>query len=76
MKDKTELYERPLTGLVWQRSSVTIDNPRDYNCVQVAQFADGAVAVGDSNCPDREPLRYTAGEWSAFLAGVRDGEFG
>lgn len=75
MKDKTELYARSLTGLEWQKSSYTIDI-RKYNCVQVARFPDGAVAVGDSNSPGREPLRFTPDEWSAFLAGAQDGEFG
>lgn len=75
MKDKTELYARPLDGLVWQKSRRTIDN-RKYNCVTVAVFPDGAVAVGDSNSPNREPMRYTPDEWSAFLGGVKDGEFG
>jgi hypothetical protein len=33
------------------------------------------VAVRDSKDPAGPVLTFTAPEWSAFLAGVRDGEF-
>ncbi|MEU4578979.1 DUF397 domain-containing protein [Nonomuraea sp. NPDC023979] len=45
------------------------------NCVEVSPLADGGVAVRDSKAPDGLTLAFTAPEWAAFLAGVRDGEF-
>lgn len=44
------------------------------NCVEVAVRADG-VGVRDSKDPDGPVLEFTAAEWAAFLAGVRDGQF-
>jgi hypothetical protein len=45
-------------------------------CVEVGQLADGGVAVRDSKNPGQQPLVFTAAEWTAFVAGVRAGEFG
>lgn len=44
-------------------------------CVAVAVLADGSVAVRDEKRPDSAVLRFTAGEWASFVAGVRNGEF-
>ena len=44
------------------------------NCVEVA-FVDGQVAVRDSKDRRGPALLFTAGEWDAFIAGVRDGAF-
>jgi hypothetical protein len=43
-------------------------------CVEVARDGDG-VLVRDSKDPAAAPLRFTADEWAAFVAGVRAGEF-
>ncbi|MFI0711660.1 DUF397 domain-containing protein [Streptomyces inhibens] len=32
------------------------------------------VALRDSKTPDRPPLRFAAGEWSAFRRGIQAGE--
>jgi len=45
-------------------------------CVQVGQLAGGGVAVRDSKNPAQQPLVFTTAEWTAFVAGVRAGEFG
>lgn len=45
-------------------------------CVEVGQLADGGVAVRDSKDRRKPALVFTADEWSAFVAGVRAGEFG
>lgn len=45
------------------------------NCVEVAELDDGGHAVRDSKDPSGPALRFTPAEWSAFTAGVRDGEF-
>jgi Domain of unknown function (DUF397) len=44
-------------------------------CVEVGRLADGAVAVRDTKDRDRPALVFTATEWSAFLQGVKAGEF-
>lgn len=45
------------------------------NCVEVAKLLDGGRAVRDTKDRAGPVLRFTATEWSAFTAGVRDGEF-
>jgi hypothetical protein len=54
----------------WRKSSRSAKD----NCVEVA-FDDGRVLVRDSKNPHSPVLMFTAQEWTAFLAGVRDGEF-
>ncbi len=45
-------------------------------CVEVGQLPGGAVAVRDSKDPERRTsLVFTGDEWTAFLAGVKAGEF-
>jgi hypothetical protein len=44
------------------------------NCVEVGRSGD-EVLVRDSKDPAGPVLHFTADEWRAFLAGVRDGEF-
>jgi Domain of unknown function (DUF397) len=63
---------RPDAGLSWTKSSLSFSNG---NCVEVASMADGGVAVRDSKHPDGPVLRFTPGEWDAFVGGVRNGEF-
>ena len=45
------------------------------SCVEVCQLPDGTVALRDSKDTSLQPFHFTPDEWSAFLAGVRDGEF-
>ncbi|HTV99288.1 MAG TPA: DUF397 domain-containing protein [Streptosporangiaceae bacterium] len=45
------------------------------NCVEVAALPDGEIAVRNSRHPSGPALVYTRAEMSAFLAGVKDGEF-
>ncbi|MCK9876998.1 DUF397 domain-containing protein [Frankia sp. Ag45/Mut15] len=60
------------TELTWRRSSYS--NGAGGMCVEVAPLGEG-VAVRDSKDPLGPVLAFTAGEWDAFLAGARDGEF-
>jgi hypothetical protein len=55
----------------WRRSSRCDTG----SCVEVAMMDDG-VAVRDSKQPDGPVLRFTKSEWTAFVAGVDNGEFG
>ncbi|WP_405086788.1 DUF397 domain-containing protein [Microbispora sp. NBC_01389] len=45
------------------------------NCVEVATNVPGLVAVRDSEDRSGPALAFTPGEWSAFVAGVKGGEF-
>jgi hypothetical protein len=56
----------------WRKS--TASNPSGA-CVEVAQLAGGEVAVRNSRHPSGPALVYTRAEITAFLAGVRGGEF-
>lgn len=45
-------------------------------CVEVGQSSDGSVLVRDSKDAERATsLRFTSAEWTAFVAGVKAGEF-
>ena len=45
------------------------------NCVEVGRSADGAVLVRDTKDRAQQTLAFTADEWTAFVAGVKAGEF-
>lgn len=70
---KSELYAQNLNGVTWYKSSYSEVDMSE--CVTVADLPGGAKAVKDSKNPDLAPLRFTASEWEAFIAGVWDGEF-
>jgi hypothetical protein len=74
--DKRALYARDFAGLEWSVSSKSHDDDPPDNCVQCASFPDGVVALRDSHDTSRPALVFTPGEWSAFTAGLRAGEFG
>lgn len=45
------------------------------SCVEVRRLPDGRIALRDSKNVSQPPHHFTATEWTAFLAGVRAGEF-
>ena len=56
----------------WRKSR---HSGNEEGCVETAFLADGHIAVRDSKDRGGPVLLYTPREWSAFLAGVKDGEF-
>ena len=65
-------YGVPVLG-PWMKSTYSPTNADE--CVEVAVLSDGGRAVRDSQNPDRAALHFTSGEWSAFIAGAKAGEF-
>ena len=60
------------SDLQWVKSSLSFSNS---NCVEVASLPNGGIGVRDSKDPEGAVLRFTPGEWDAFLGGARNGEF-
>ncbi len=59
--------------LTWWKSSFSIGNG---NCLEAARTPDGHhLAVRDSKDKSGPALMFTPGEWRAFVAGVKNGEF-
>jgi len=58
-------------GLNWRVSSFT-DNG---NCVEIAATPDGGALVRNSNAREAGTLAFTREEMSAWIAGVKAGEF-
>jgi uncharacterized protein DUF397 len=69
---ETKGFRVDLSTAVWRKS--TRSSPSCDNCVEVA-FVGGAIAVRDSKNRDAGTLLFTPGEWDAFVAGTKDGEF-
>ncbi|WP_282785777.1 DUF397 domain-containing protein, partial [Nocardia sp. CC201C] len=58
--------------LKWRKST---KSGSQAECVEVAELPNGGMAVRDSKDPSGPMLRFTAGEWDAFIAGAEQGEF-
>jgi Domain of unknown function (DUF397) len=69
---RTNSSEATGTAGPWRKSSYSF---AQGDCVEVARDAGGHACVRDSKDADGAILRFTPAEWSAFLAGVRNGEF-
>jgi Domain of unknown function (DUF397) len=57
----------------WRKASYSSTN--GGACVEVAGNLPGIVAVRDSKDPDGAVLAFSPGEWRAFAAGVKTGEY-
>lgn len=66
---------RDLPEIAWHISTRSGSN--GTSCVEAGPLRDGSgrVAVRHSKAPDAATILYTRAEWSAFLAGAKDGEF-
>ncbi len=60
------------SSLRWIKSSLSAANG---NCVEIAALPCDGVAIRDSKDVTGPILQFTADEWSAFLGGVRNGDF-
>ncbi|WP_329123707.1 DUF397 domain-containing protein [Streptomyces sp. NBC_01465] len=69
-QEKAELYAMDISGAEW----VSAPGGPEEEKVEIAYLEGGAVAMRSSADPDTV-LRFTEGEWTAFVLGARDGEF-
>ncbi|WP_344462600.1 DUF397 domain-containing protein [Kitasatospora kazusensis] len=58
----------------WRKSTHSGGN--DGNCIEIADGVTGIVPVRDSKDPEGPALVFRADAFSAFVAGVKAGEFG
>ncbi len=74
-QDGRRISHEELTGVSWHISTKSENG--GINCVEAGPLADGSgrVAVRHSRRPDAEVIIYTRGEWEAFIAGAKEGEF-
>ena len=56
----------------WLKSSFSLGSGE---CVELAVLPDGFIGMRDSKNPDGSVLRFTRGEFDAFIRGARSGEF-
>jgi hypothetical protein len=59
-------------NMFWVKSSLSFSNG---NCVEVAELPGGFVGVRNSRDPQGPVLKFTRGEWDAFIGGARLGDF-
>ena len=55
----------------WIRSS----RCADHACVEVARIGDDLIGLRASQRPDEPFLRFDRAAWSAFVEGIRAGDF-
>ncbi len=65
---------RELETATWRKSTRSGSN--GGNCVEVAELSGRCRGVRNSKNPTGPALIFTAGEWGAFIRGVKNGEFG
>ena len=75
MSTEQQLSASELAGIRWRTSTRSSDN--GGQCVEAGPLGDGSGrdAVRHSHHPEGSTIVYTRAEWTAFLAGAKDGEF-
>jgi Domain of unknown function (DUF397) len=58
--------------LSWFKSSYSANG---QSCVECAKLPDGGIAVRDTKDREGAILTFNQEEWTAFIAGVKAGEF-
>lgn len=56
----------------WFKSSFSANG---QSCVECARLPGGGMAIRDTKDPEGPTLIFTPGEWDAFVAGAKAGEF-
>jgi hypothetical protein len=74
MRIRNGMPASDLRAVTWRKSSRS--GPQGGNCVEIARLPDGQVAIRNSRHPAGPVLLFTPAEWTAFLAGAKDGDFG
>ncbi|MDH6579821.1 DUF397 domain-containing protein [Kitasatospora sp. MAP5-34] len=62
-----------LTDVTWRKSSFSGGN--GGNCIEVADGFPSLMPVRDSKDPDGPALVFPTDAWSAFVAGIKSGDF-
>lgn len=65
------MSEYDISNVTWTESRACNNSA----CVQVAYLPDGMVAVRDSKDTGKAPHVFDLQEWTAFVSGVKAGEF-
>lgn len=65
-------HDRAEQPVHYRKSSFSGQNG---HCVEVAGLPDGSRLVRNSRKPDQAAHHFTPEEWSAFVRGVKHGEF-
>jgi hypothetical protein len=75
MSTVQQLSTKELSGIRWHIS--TRSDSGGGQCVEAGPLVDGSerVAVRHSHHPEGSVIIYTREEWTAFLAGAKNGEF-
>lgn len=60
--------------MTWTRSSHCSTDHQTGNCVEAAVDTNGLIRLRDSHQPELV-LALDPGDWSAFTAGIRSGDF-
>ncbi|GAA2037009.1 DUF397 domain-containing protein [Catenulispora yoronensis] len=64
--------ESNLSTAEWVKARASTGNGA---CVEATSVRAGEICVRNSRDPEGPVLRFTKAEWTAFVSGVKDGEF-